>query len=156
MLVEPGVEMDGPSTANEPEAFCFMVDRWASPVEIIGGWELEVDRARRPCSRLTLGFETVDGRDGDVNTLRARGLVGVVPRVMVADGIFTATEESSVVAVTDEIESGDGRSGDDLIGFFSPDDKTTELDEMVRLGRTLLDPCLHKDTSGVITKTLNR
>ena len=92
--------------ANGPELFCFKADRWASSVEITGGWELDVDWARRPCSRLMLGFETVEGRDGDVdktNTLRARGLVGVAPRVTMVDGIFTATE-TSVFTVTDEIE----------------------------------------------------
>ena len=42
----PGVETDGPSTAKEPELFCFKADRWESPVEMMGGWELEVDCAR--------------------------------------------------------------------------------------------------------------
>ena len=70
-----------------------------------------------------------------------------MPRVVVADGIFTATEDKSV-ALTDEIESGDGRSGEDLVGLFGPDAETTELEiggKMVRLGHTLLDSCLHEE-----------
>jgi hypothetical protein len=40
------IETEGPSTAKEPELFCFKADRWESPVEMMGGWELEVDCAR--------------------------------------------------------------------------------------------------------------
>ena len=66
--------------------------------------------------------------------------------MMVADGILAATEETPVFPLTDEIESGDGRNGDDLIVFLGPDGKT-ELeiaDEMVRLGQILLNSCLHE------------